>query len=162
MMPRGFTPAPNDTVPVKKNLALGFTLIETLTTLMILIVLATIGLSTAYLRSIQPSSTLNAAVQAIITDLRYASELSTATQLNHTVRFNTQSYVITRLAQPNVIVKEVALETPLLITQTSLPDNTVEFNTLGAATANGTVTVSHSLELNSTIDIRPSGYVRVQ
>lgn len=140
----------------------GFTLIETLTTIAILIVLATIGVGTTYLRSTQPSSALNAAVQAMITDLRYASELSTATQINHTVQFNTQSYVITRLTQPNLIVKEVPLETPIQITQTSLTDNTVEFNILGATDAGGTVTISYNLGLTSTIDIRPSGYVRVQ
>lgn len=140
----------------------GFTLIETLTAIAIITIIAGIGAGATFLRSTQPSSELNAAVQTLVADLRYASSLATSTQINHTVFFSSQGYTITRLSQTNFTVKEVMLKSPIQITQTSLPSNTVEFNTLGAVTQSGTITMSYNLGLNMTIDVRPSGYVRIQ
>ncbi len=138
----------------------GFTLIEILTVLTIVILISLI--SVAFLRTTQPSSTLNSAVQNLITDIRYASELSTATQVNHRVQFSTDRYSIIRLSEPNFTVKEILLTSPLQISGTTLTNDRVEFNTLGAANENGTVTLLYNADLSATIDIRPSGYVRLQ
>lgn len=137
-------------------------MLEILVVLGIAILITTV--SSVYLRSIQPQSSLNATAKDITGDIRLASELASTTQINHIVRFDllNGSYTLARLTAPEIILKTEYLESKLVFSQTTLPQNSAEFNTLGASVAPGTVTLTHQNGLNITIDIRPSGYVRIQ
>ena len=64
----------------------GFTLVEVLVSFAILALV--VGVSAAFLRASGPSMTLRSASRDIASDLRHASELASATQIGHVVRFN--------------------------------------------------------------------------
>lgn len=128
------------------------------------IVVIVAGITATFLRQTQPASTLSSASLAVTSDIRYASEGSVATQINHQVRFNlgTGNYTLVILENPERIIKTVTLDPALTFTYSSLPQYTAEFNALGAVTQSGTVTLQHSNGIYQTIDIRPSGYVQIR
>lgn len=140
----------------------GLTVIELLVALAILALI--IGVSVTFLRQAARGSVASTAARALATDLRYGSELTVSTQINHAVRFNTEqsSYTVVALRTPEQLVKTVTLDPSLRITSVTLPSLTAEFNTLGAATSSGSITLSHQSGAVSVVEVRPSGYVRVQ
>ena len=139
----------------------GFTIIEFLVAFALVIL--TIGVSANFLRSALKSETLEQAARTLASDLRYASELASATQTNHEVRLTLPAdYSIVRIAAPEVIVKKVTLDPTLSFSSITLPANTATFNTLGAAASTGAITLVHVEAGSKTINLRPSGYVKIQ
>lgn len=140
----------------------GITIIELLTTLGLIVLVAGI-VSGVFIRSTLSSTTLHAASRDLATNLRYAAELATTTQNNHAIRFNisNSSYEIIRLTTPEVIIKNIALPSSITFSSVTFPDNTVVFNVLGAVTQAGSITLQHNASQTATIEVRPSGYVRI-
>lgn len=138
-----------------------FTLLETLMT--IAIITLTLGISATLLKTNQPTARLNEAALALESDLRFASELASTTQIPHTVSFNLMenSYAL-KVSAPEKIIKTVALAGMLSIEATTFAKNTVEFNILGGAVLTGTITLQYGESATKTIEVRPSGYVRIQ
>lgn len=141
----------------------GFTLIELITTTVVIILLIT-SISIAYYRSIQPDTVLSSTARTIASDLRLASEMASTTQVNHAIRFNLPGgyYSLMRLSEPENTIKTEYLEATITFSQTTLPNNSAEFNTLGAAVASGTITLLYQDGPTITLHIRPSGYVRIE
>lgn len=145
----------------KKNQ--GFTLIEFLVSFAILLLI--IGTASfTFLRSASRDFALQTAARQITADLRYAAELSVSTQVRHLVRFDAAAgtYTVAAREDPERIIKDAHLGEQLSFGAISLTGATVEFNNLGAVTEAGTVMITHVNGAARTIDIRPSGYVRIE
>lgn len=139
----------------------GFTIVEILISFGVLALI--IGITVTYLRYGAPEQILRGATQNITTDLRYAAELASATQVNHAVIFDATARVYTMMAlsTPTQTIKTVALTEGLQITANTLPNNQAEFNALGAAITPGTITLQYQGDKTAVIEVRPSGYVQI-
>jgi prepilin-type N-terminal cleavage/methylation domain-containing protein len=140
----------------------GFTLLEVLTVLAVLTVLLVVGLPVY--RQIQPSLDLNSALRDMASDLRWAQQLAVTEQNVYRVAFNSANnyYEVINTAS-NEVIKHKNLSSQLrLQTIAGLTDNAVNFNATGAAIENGSVTLINSQNQTATIDIKPSGYVKIQ
>lgn len=140
----------------------GFTLVEILVAFAILAL--AFGVSAAFLRVSGPSIILRSASRDIASDLRHAAELASSTQIIHIVRFDISGarYTIARAGAPEVIVKETTLPPSIIFSSITLPNTSAQFNTLGATATPGIITIRHQNGATATVDLRPSGYVRIQ
>ena len=100
----------------------------------------------------------------LASDLRYTSALSSSTQIAHALRLYPidSSYTIIRLSDPEIIVKEVRLNEAIRMGEITVPSASVIFNTLGATSTPGTIRLTHANGATNLIDVRPSGYVRIE
>ena len=141
----------------------GLTYIELLVTFALVAIMATLG-GVAYLRATGPTTVTRATARELAADLRLASQYASATQINHAVRLDSNPaphYHLVRLADPEVEIKTVNLPQNVIFSAITFSQNTAIFNVLGAALAAGAVTLQHSAGNTSTVEVRPSGYVRV-
>lgn len=138
----------------------GFTLAELLIIIGIIVVL--VGISIPVYRSFQPGLQLSGAVRTLITNLRYAQQLAVTEQLEHCVRFGDKEYKIIQCQDgAEEILKTISLQEIDSITVAGFNNNEVRFNPYGAVKETGTIT----LEINEkakTIDVRPSGFVKIE
>lgn len=141
----------------------GFTLTEQLVSFGILALIIGI-VSIAFIRQASTGQLMQTAAQQIAADLRYAAELAVTTQIRHAVRFDLalSRYTVVALQTPERMIKAVTLDSPLSLASTTLPLSTAEFNSVGAVSVPGTVTLRHQDGTTRIIDIRPSGYVRIE
>ena len=140
----------------------GFTLVELLVSVGILSLIAFI--SVPVYQSLIFNLDLSAATRLIASDLRYAQQLAVTTQDNYQVIFTTssQSYRI-KDAVTGTTTKTALINAPVYIVAiNNLPNNTVTFIATGAATSTGTIVLSNPNNRTSTIEIKPSGYVKIQ
>ncbi len=139
----------------------GFTILE------ILIAIAIIGITGAIGVPIyqQASSALNlnAAARDLASDLRLAQQSAVTDQKIYAVNFNLaqKTYFIINTVSGQTI-KTVALNSKInLQSITGLTDNIARFVSTGAATEAGAIVLSCE-DKTSTIEIKPSGYVKIQ
>lgn len=139
----------------------GFTLIELLIVISIMAIVAAISIP--FDRSIIQNINLSAATRDLASDLRYAQQLAVTTQINYDVIIDTasNSYQI-RETQTATIIKNISIKNSIYIASvTDLPANTATFNATGAALATGSIILSNPGGRLSTIEIKPSGYVKI-
>ena len=139
----------------------GFTLIEMLIIIGVIVIL--IGISIPGFKSFQPTFQLSGDIRDLITDLRYAQQLTVTEQLEHCVRFfpEQKEYKIIQCQDPEAeeILKTISLQEIDSITVTDFSNNEVRYNPYGAVKKDGTI----ALEINGkikTIGVRPSGFVK--
>lgn len=140
----------------------GFTLIELLVIISIIAILAGIGIPV--FRDYQPVLQLSAAVKDLTTDLRYVSQLAVTEQVGHGIRFviATNEYQIIRQGATEEIIKIKSLPKEVRFQEiVDLTNNEVIFNSFGAVREAGRVTLINTQSATKTIDIRPSGFVRI-
>lgn len=135
-------------------------MIEVLLTLAIVILISGVGVYSA--RSGGPRAGLRNASRQLIIDLRFASQQAATEQVNHAVRLRSADYDIVRLETPEVILVTRSFPFGVTLESTTLPSSTAQFTVLGAAVDSGTVTLQNRASNTSTIDLRPSGYARIQ
>lgn len=141
--------------------ALGFSLTETLIAVAIIGIIASITIP--FFRDASLTLNLNAAGRDLASDLRLAQQLAVTTQVNHQVVFNLSGnyYTITNL-NSGAVVKMRNIKSPVSISAiTNLPTSTVIFNSTGAANNSGTVTLINTSNRQLIIEIKPSGYVKI-
>lgn len=139
----------------------GFTIIEIIITIAITGVL--LGLGTAAVKSIQPSVLLGDATRQLTSDIRLAQEKALSTQKKYAVIFTMPLMYQVVVTDPTTsTVKSVTLTNGVTISSvTGFINNTVIYNAVGEPSQSGSVVLSKDTKQNS-IDIRPSGYVRIQ
>lgn len=146
----------------------GFTLTEFIVVLGIVIVLASI--SVLSYRNIRPGLQLSGATRNLITDLRYAQQLAVSEQVDHGVWFSTTTedkyQIIRHQNSATTTIKEVVLEEQGISLQQISPftNNEVRFNPYGATknSESGTITLKNTKNATITIEIRPSGFVKIK
>jgi len=139
-----------------------FSLIE------ILIIITVIGIlvliSIPVFRIFEPALQLSGVTRDLVSDLRYAQQLTVTEQVEHGVRFSIslEKYQVIRYVTPEEILKEKEL--PSLVSFEKIEGFTndeVKFNPYGAVKESGTVTLKSDREKTTTIDVRPSGFIKI-
>lgn len=144
----------------KKN---GFTLPEILVVIGIIAILVLIAVPS--FRAYRPSLQLSGAVRELITDLRYAQQSAVAQQIDHAVYFllSEDKYQIISSGPPEEVLQEKQLPGEVSFQQIAgLTDDRATFNPYGALKNDaGSVTLINSKSETATVDIRPSGFVKI-
>lgn len=140
----------------------GLSLVEILIAVAIIAIVAVI--SVPFYRATTLNLDLNAASRDLSSDLRLAQQLSVTTQNNHQVVFTiaNNSYLIKNTGS-GAIIKSQSIKPPITILSiTGLSTSTATFNSTGAAIESGFITLINPNNRTSTIEIKPSGYVKIQ
>jgi prepilin-type N-terminal cleavage/methylation domain-containing protein len=140
----------------------GFTLAELLVVIAVIAITATIA--APLYRSISINLNLNAAARDLATDLHYAQQLAVTTQVSYQVIFHValSDYDIKNSESGEIIRTKTIKEPITILSVISLLDDTVSFNATGAANASGTVTLIAPDNRQTSVEIKPSGYVKLQ
>ncbi len=148
--------------PRNDNRKPGFTILEILTVIAIISALTLIAFPVY--RQIAPKLTLDSTIRDVASDLRYAQQLAVAEQVVYKVSFNIpqNNYSIINSASGQTI-KSQTINSRILIQQINgLANNTVNFNATGGVTQSGFIVLLNETNNTSTIEIKPSGYVKIK
>jgi len=143
---------------------LSFTLTEFLIVIAILVTLALISIPV--FRVLWPAFELSGAIRNLSTDLHYAQQLAVTEQINHGVHFtsstNQHKYEMIKYNSTTTIIQSRTFPEKIQFHQISFSNNEVKFNPYGAAYEEGEITlINISNNETSTIEVRPSGFVRI-
>ncbi len=139
----------------------GFTLLELLTVILIIVILSAISIPAW--RNIQPTLDLNGSVRELITDLRYAQQLAIAEQIVYGVRFNFEEdkyQIIQYKGGSENIIKTKLLPDGITLEQVESFAE-AKFTPYGSVIESGDVRLVNTQNKIKTIDIRPSGFVKL-
>ena len=144
----------------------GFTLTEILVTLGVLGILVAISLIA--LRTIRPDLQLSGATRELITDLRYVQQLTVTEQVEYSIRFYSteKRYEIRKYGETTEILKTVSFPEEIIeVTINGLSnidsDKEARYNPYGAVKESGSILLKNSENKTKTIEVRPSGFVRL-
>ena len=139
----------------------GFTLIEFLVIIAIIIII--IGISIPAFRRFQPDFQLSGAVRSLVSDLRYIQQLTVTEQVDYCLQFFLveKKYQIIQCGQSQPLLEKFFPEEIKTLTVSGFTDNKVEFNPYGAVKEDGTITLENTRDRTKTIEVRPSGFVRI-
>lgn len=146
-----------------KQLSRGFTLMEIMVAIGILLIVS--GISWASFVKYQPSLALTAASRGLTTDLRLSQQLSITEQINHGIFFNISAneYQLEKFDTETVVLSVKKLPTNVVFCEiTGLPDNHAIFNPYGSVLYSGSVCLANNRGQSKIIDIKPSGFVKIQ
>lgn len=141
----------------------GFTLIEILAVISVFICLA--GFSFTALRALMPSLRISSAVRELVSDLRLAQSLALSEQVNYGVILNTvdNSYQFVCYGTSTFYFGQKQLGQGMVFGQVSgLTGDEAVFNPYGAAKEQGEIIITNAAGDSKTIDIRPSGFVKIK
>ena len=141
----------------------GTMLINILVGIGILAVLAT--LSIPYFRKFESNLQLSSAARDLVTDLRYAQQLTVSEQVLHIVHLDdtNNSYQILKIDSATTTIKSASL--PEEVSFQSINDlsgNNIYFNSFGGVKESGSIVLVNTNSLTKTINIKPSGYVQLK
>ncbi|HNW09391.1 MAG TPA: prepilin-type N-terminal cleavage/methylation domain-containing protein [bacterium] len=149
-------------LPQYRRRQTGFTLIE------VAIILSVIGIITLVslpvYQQIQPNISLNSETREIVSNLRYAQQLSVTEQKKYGIVFNQgpNNYAL-KNTETGSIIKNFEIQSQITIADISgFTDNTVIFNVAGAVLESGTITITNLQNEQNIIEIKPSGYVKIK
>ncbi|MFH0987298.1 MAG: GspH/FimT family protein [Patescibacteria group bacterium] len=137
----------------------GFTLIEILIVISIIVILGGVGLES--LRSIQPSLELNSVSRDLITDIRYAQELAVAEQTVHGMCFfiSENKYNVVRYGTVEETIIEKNLPSAISFQEINgFSGDCLKFNPYGSVWESGNVILINSKGETKNIEIKPSGF----
>jgi len=139
-----------------------FTLIEVLIGIGIVVILAAIGASV--FKNLQPTLQLSGITRELITDFRYAQQLTITKQIEHGVRFfsTEKKYQIIEYGAAEEVLKERVLPPEIGFSEiNNFTGDEVKFNPYGAVKESGTIILINTVSnVTTTIEIRPSGFVK--
>lgn len=140
-----------------------FTLIELLVVILVIGIIT--GISWGAVRALQPSLRLGSVARDLITDLRYAQQLAVSQQVDYGVRFSTATneYQIIRHGTTTEDLLKKSLPDGIDFQEiTGFSNNEVIFNPYGAVKETGTISLINTKGKTKTIEVRPSGFVKIK
>ncbi len=144
----------------------GFTLVEILVILAILAVV--FGISTLALKNISPNMQLSGITRQLVTDFRYAEQVSVTKQINHGIVFSTSTspneYQVVKYGEGGEISEVLKTEEfppKVSIEEINFDNNKVAFNPYGAAVQGGNIVLINSKGETRVIKVSPAGFVKV-
>lgn len=141
----------------------GFTLMEIMVIIGIMIILT--STSWVAIASYQPTMTLNAASRDLVSDLRLAQQLSVSEQINHGVFINTitKQYQLDRFSAVTETLFLKNLPSSISFCGINgLVNDYVIFNPYGSVIMAGSICLSNIKGQTKNIEIKPSGFVKIQ
>ena len=144
---------------IKQN---GFSLIQLLTVIGIIAFMA--ALSVPAIRQYEPTIKLKAMARQLVSDLRYAQQLTVTQQKVHYVEIDIAGarYLLVKQENPTSPLKIVALEEGIdFQTATGFDNNRVVFNSYGAVSQAGQIVLVNTQGNTYTVNVKPSGYVQL-
>ncbi len=141
----------------------GIMLINILIGISILAVLAT--LSIPYFRKFESNLQLSSAARDLVTDLRYAQQLTVSEQIPYIIHLDdtNNSYQILKIDSATTTIKSINLpEEASFQSINDLSGNNVYFNSFGGVKESGSIVLVNTNSLTKTINIKPSGYVQLE
>lgn len=152
-------------MPCYKPFNKGFSLIEFLIITVILIIL--ISVSFVIFKQLEPKIQLNGTTRELITDLRYAQQLTVSEQVRHGIRFSATApemldeYRLIRYGEETqeIFIKKLP-EGIKFQAITGFTNQEVLFNPYGAVQETGEIVLVNTQNNVATINIRPSGFVK--
>jgi Tfp pilus assembly protein FimT len=145
----------------KKNQKGGL-LVEVLGVLGIFLLIASISIP--YIRKYQPNLKLNGVAKELVSDLRYAQQLTVTEQIIHMVQIDLidNKYEILKLDTATTTIKSVDVDSEIFFSEVNgLSDNQVYFNSYGAVREAGDITLININGKTAFIEIKPSGHIKL-
>jgi prepilin-type N-terminal cleavage/methylation domain-containing protein len=140
----------------------GLTVIEMLVVIAIIVIISSMGLF--IFNTYQASIDLTGSARELVSDLRLAQQLSISEQTRHGVQFlkSERKYQIIRYGDTEEVLKEKELPATISYQSISgLSGDRVRFNPYGASEEDGSVVLINTENNTKTIQIKPSGFVKI-
>lgn len=140
-----------------------FTLIELLVVMAIISVM--VGASFVALKLMSPSMKLLSTAQDVASDLRYAQQLAVTEQIKYGILFSTstQSYQLLKHSTTTAQVFNKSLPGGITLSSVGgLTGSEALFNAYGAAQDDGSIVLRNDKGEEKTVEVRPSGFVKMQ
>lgn len=142
----------------------GFTLIEIMVVIAIIALVSSV--SWVALNNYRPSLELRAVARNIATDLRLAQQLSVSEQINHGIFFDLDNKKY-QLKKFGTVTQDIfSKNLPSIVNFCGITGlstgNYAIFNPYGAVLATGSVCLVSSNGQQKIIEIKPSGFVKIQ
>lgn len=140
-----------------------FTVIEMLAVVAIIGILS--GTTIIALSSYQSTIDLNGVARDLITDLRYAQQLAVSEQTRYGIQLfeSDNKYQIIKYGESEEVLKEKNLPSGISFQSiTGLSEDKVKFNPYGSVEEEGDIILTNGKGDTKTIQIKPSGFVKIQ
>lgn len=142
---------------------LGFTLVEILVVLAVLMII--FGVTLVSFRAFSSQIKLNGSAKELIDNLRYAQQLSVTEQIDYGIVFSTtteQKYEIVKHQNDSTsTVKKIELDQEINFKSISpLEKNEIRFNSYGAVRESGDIVLENEKNETIIIKVRPSGFIK--
>lgn len=140
-----------------------FTVIEILAVVAIIALLSSV--TVVALESYQPIIDLNGTTRQIIMDLRYVQQLAVSEQIKYGIQFfkDENKYQIIKYNTPEEIINEKNLPAGITFYSINgLSNGRVQFNPYGSVEEDGEIILLNSQTNTRTIQIKPSGFIKMQ
>lgn len=117
-----------------------------------------------YLKKYQPNLKLSAVARDLISDLRYAQQLTITEQTVHILQVDKYAnyYQILKLGAATTTVKLVDIPSEIsFYSINNLTGDKVTFNSYGGVNESGEIILTNLNNKQATINIKPSGYIQL-
>ncbi|MFC1663781.1 prepilin-type N-terminal cleavage/methylation domain-containing protein [Patescibacteria group bacterium] len=139
----------------------GFNLIEIMVVIGIIGIIVLIGVPA--FRGFQLNLQLSGATRNLVSDLHYAQQLAVTEQIEHCIYLFPveKKYQLIQCDQIEPL-KEVFLPEEIkTLTTTGFTDNKARYNPYGAVKEAGIITLENTKDKTKTIEVKPSGFVKI-
>jgi prepilin-type N-terminal cleavage/methylation domain-containing protein len=145
---------------IKKNKK-GFTMVEIL--LVIAFIAVVVPISVIALKPLQLDYQLNGSVRNMMTDLRYAQQITLTEQVKYCVKIfpEQRKYQVIKCIDSSVILEKQLPSDITSLSFSGFTSNIIEFNPYGAVKESGSILLENKDNKTKTIEVRPSGFVRI-
>ncbi len=141
-----------------------FSLIESLVVIGIMVLLLTLGIPA--FRGRQQAVNLQSDARTLLSDLRLAQQRTVGEQITYLVKLlttNPQKYQVVKRSGGDTIIKQHDLSSGVSWQNTGgFTNDEIVFTTTGAVVQSGTIILQNTASQTISVEVKPSGYVRVQ